>query len=77
MGVTLEYEYRPQKGGDWSFRVLAKSPTSVGLTSKMYNWCKTTFEDGTWYSLSRSYHFKNKDDALLFLLRWQNESNNR
>lgn len=69
--MKWEYKYNPEKGGDWPFQVKIHhlSLTSRG-TKDEYIWCNETFTNGTWYSTIGTFNFKNREDAMMFMLRW-------
>lgn len=70
--MKFELKYQPEKGGDWPFRCQRTPFGTTGLTDakSWENWCGETFNNGTWYRDSGSLWFKNREDALMFIMRW-------
>lgn len=66
--MKFELKYQPEKGGDWPFRC---QPTCLPAIRQDYQeWCTDTFEPGSWYGTGgASYWFKNREDALMFIMR--------
>jgi hypothetical protein len=73
--MKFEMKYQPEKGGDWPFRCMSITPPGNPVIwhawyKRWEDWCAGTFKDGDWHRTGASVWFKNREDALMFMLRW-------
>jgi len=77
--MMLEYSCSPYTSAVWPHRVGIYYHHSIsGLIStarlrkidEIDKWCSDTFDAMSFVSIGETWHFKNKEDAMVFLLRW-------
>lgn len=67
--MKFELKYQPEKGGDWPFRALYVAPPPFKFID-WEEWCANTCAPKSWVRVGASIWFKNREDALMFIMRW-------
>lgn len=72
--MKFELLYQPERGGDWPFRVkhdsMTYGPVPFEQVKVWDDWCYECAANKGWYRQGVSFWFKNREDALMFIMRW-------